>query len=80
MAEKRAKDRVILKLVGLHGYVTQMMSWKIQQDNPIDKPKDPATQAADPAANEEKAAARTPAKRAPAKAPAKQSLSPSARY
>ena len=76
MAEKRAKDRVILKLVGLHGYVYSDDELEDTADNPIDKPKDPDTQAADPAANEEKAAARTPAKRAPAKAPAKQKPKP----
>ena len=37
MAEKRAKDRVILKLVGLHGYIYSEDEMEGQQDNPLDK-------------------------------------------
>ena len=37
MAEKRAKDRVILKLVGLHGYVYSDDELEDTADNPMDK-------------------------------------------
>ncbi len=46
MAEKRAKDRVILKLIGLHGYVYSDDELEDTNDNPVPKQKDPATEAA----------------------------------
>lgn len=45
MAEKRAKDRVILKLIGLHGYIYSDDELEDTDDNPVPKQKDPATEA-----------------------------------
>lgn len=44
MAEKRAKDRVILKLIGLHGYIYSDDELEDTEAKPIEKKKDPATQ------------------------------------
>lgn len=46
MAEKRAKDRVILKLIGLHGYIYSDDELEDTEGNPIQKQKDPAAEAA----------------------------------
>ena len=46
MAEKRAKDRVILKLIGLHGYVYSDDELEDTEEAPIPKQKDPATEPA----------------------------------
>ena len=37
MAEKRAKDRVILKLVGLHGYIYSEDEMEDSEQNPLDR-------------------------------------------
>ena len=44
MAEKRAKDRVILKLIGLHGYIYSDDELEDTEAKPIEKKKEPATQ------------------------------------
>lgn len=75
MAEKRAKDRVILKLVGLHGYIYSEDEMEDSEQNPLDRSGKTEQEQAEPEDTPppKKQAAR---KRAPAKAPAKQKPKP----